>query len=96
MSGLGGKSNAKGIIKIRNKRLSNVVHQSAVSLMNHRIREVYKLFSREIRKRKSNIESYIVVVKRLLFHVFSIMKNHKPYKERMAGGRPAFSGNIEA
>lgn len=62
--------------------------------MNHRNREFYDLFNREIGKGKTNTEAYIVVGKRLLFHVFSMMKNHKPYRERISKGRrpPRFTG----
>jgi transposase len=92
MTGSGGKSHAKKLTKIRNEHLSNAIHQSAVSLVNHRNREFYELFSREIRKGKTNTEAYIVVGKRLLFHVFSIMKNKKPYRERISKeGRPYVS-----
>ncbi len=87
MNGSGGKSNAKGITKIRNEHLSNAVHESAISLVLHRNKEFYELFTREIRKGKTNTEAYIVVGKRLLFHVFSMMKNHRPYRERLYQGK---------
>ena len=94
MTGSGGKSYAKKLTKIRNEHLSNAVHQSAVSLVNHRNREFYDLFNREIDKRKTNTEAYIVVGKRLLFHVFSMMKNQKPYRERIPreSRPPRFTG----
>lgn len=84
MNGSGGKSNAKGITKIRNEHLSNAVYESAVSLVNHRNKEFYELLTREIRKWKTNTEAHIVVGKRLLFHVFSMMNNYKPYKRRLS------------
>ena len=87
MTGSGGKSYAKKLTKIRNEHLSNAIHQSAVSLVNHRNREFYVLFDREINKRKTNTEAYIVVGKHLLFHVFSMMNNHKPYRERISRER---------
>ena len=87
MTGSGGKSYAKKLTKIRNEHLSNAIHQSAVSLVNHRNREFYVLFNREINKRKTNTEAYIVVGKHLLFHVFSMMNNHKPYRERISRER---------
>ena len=45
--------------------------------------EFYEIFNREIRKGKKVPQAYIVVGRRLLYHVFSIMKNHKPYRERL-------------
>ena len=87
MTGSGGKSYAKKLTKIRNERLSNAIHQSAVSLVNHRNREFHDLFNRVIDKRKTNTEAYIVVGKRHLFHVFSMMNNHKPYRERISRER---------
>ncbi len=87
MSGSGGKSYATGITRIRNEHLSNAVHESAVSLVLHRNHEFYELFNREMGKKKSRTEAYIVVGKRLLFHVYSMMKNQKPYRERKPGNR---------
>lgn len=83
MTGSGGKSYAKKVTKIRNSHLSNAIYESAVSLVMHKNHEFYDLFKREIDKKKTNTEAYIVVGKRLLYHVFSIMKNGKPYKERI-------------
>ena len=59
--------------------------KSAASLVVHRNKEFYNLFTRELGKKKSKTEAYVVVAKRLLFHVHSIMKNRKPYKERKPG-----------
>ena len=85
MSGSGGRSRSTGIIKIRNSHLSNAVYESAVSLVLHRNKEFYDLFNRELTKKKSRTEAYVVVGKRLLFHVYSMMKNEKPYRERKPG-----------
>ncbi len=39
-------------------------------------------------KGKNPTQAYIVVGKRLLYHVYSIMRNKKPYRERRpVGGR---------
>ena len=48
-------------------------------------KEFYDISNREIGKKKSNVQAYIAVSKRLLFRIYSIMKNHKPYKEKMVG-----------
>ena len=87
MTGSGGKSHPRGITRVRNEHLSNASYESAVSLVTHRNGEFYNLFTRELEKRKSRTEAYVVVAKRLLFHVYSIMKNGKPYKERKPGKR---------
>ncbi|MGC8699337.1 MAG: IS110 family transposase [Candidatus Acidifodinimicrobium sp.] len=84
MTGSSGSSHSTGITKIRNSHLSNAVHESAVSLVLHRNREFFDLFTREISKKKSPTEAYIVVGKRLLYHVYSIMKNKRPYRERLS------------
>ena len=87
ISGSGGKTNATGITRIRNPHLSHAVYESAVSLVKHRSPEFLEIFQREIRKGKKPTQAYIVVGKRLLYHVHSIMKNHKPYRERRPKGR---------
>lgn len=87
MSGSGGKTRATGVSKIRNQHLSNAVYESAVSLVMHRSPEFMAIFNREIKKGKKPTQAYIVVGKRLLYHVYSIMKNHKPYRERMPKGK---------
>ena len=94
MAGSGGKINARGVTRIRNPHLSNTVHESAVSLVAHRTPEFVDIFNREIKKGKKPTQAYIVVGKRLLYHIHSIMKNRKPYRERRpAGGEgPASNG----
>ncbi len=96
MSGSGGKVRATGITRTRNSHLSNAVHESAVSLVVHRNHEFYELFSRETMKKKSRTEAYVVVGKRLLFHVYGIMKNAKPYRERKPGNTGGGSVPMEA
>lgn len=86
ITGSGGKVAATGVSKIRNPHLSNAVHESAVSLVMHRTPEFMEIFNREIRKGKKPTQAYIIVGKRLLYHVFSIMKNQKPYRERRPRG----------
>ena len=85
MTGSGGKSYSKGVTHVRNKYLGNAVYESAVSLVMNKNGEFYNVFNREIGKKKSTVEAYIAVAKRLSFHVYSIMKNNKPYKERKVG-----------
>lgn len=82
MTGSSGKSHQTGITKVRNEHLSNAVHESAVSLVAHKNKEFYDLFNRELQKKKSRTKSYVVVGKRLLFHVYSVIRNGKPYRER--------------
>ena len=85
IEGSGSKTHSKGITHVRNKFLSNAVYESAISLVMNKNKEFYDIFNREIGKKKSNVQAYIAVSKRLLFHIYSIMKNHKPYKEKMVG-----------
>ena len=87
ITGSGGKTHPAGITRVRNKYLSNAVYESAVSLVTHRSGEFLDLFNRELVKKKSRTEAYIVVAKRLLFHVYSIMKNDRAYRERKPGKR---------
>ena len=94
MSGSAGKIRANGISRTRNSHLSNAVHESAVSLVLHRNHEFYELFTRELMKKKSKTEAYIVVGKRLLFHIHSMMKNSRPYRERKPGNSDRGRGSL--
>ncbi len=85
MTGSGGKSYPVGITRTRNRYLSNAAYESAVPLVTHRNKEFYDLFTREIGKKKSKTEAHVVVAKRLLFLVYSMMKNGKHYRERKPG-----------
>ena len=78
----------------RNSHLSNAVHESAVSLVLHRNHEFYELFTRELMKKKSKTEAYIVVGERLLFHIYSMMKNSRPYRERKPGNSDKGRGSL--
>ncbi|EQB67165.1 MAG: transposase [Thermoplasmatales archaeon E-plasma] len=83
MSGSGGKNHATGISKISNSYLSNSVYESARSLVNHNNEEFVKIYEREIGKGKKKKQAYIIVARRLLYHVYSMMKNEKPYRVRL-------------
>lgn len=87
VSGSAGKSHATGLSKNRNPYLSQAIHESSVSLVTWKNREFQKIYQREIEKGKKPTQAYIVVGRRLLYHIFSIMKNSKPYRERMPRGR---------
>ena len=82
MSGSGGKNQATRISRISNSYLSNSVYESARSLVNHKNEEFMKIYEREIEKGKKKQE-YIIVARRLLYHVYSMMKNEKPYRVRL-------------
>ncbi len=84
MEGSGGESHAVGISRIRNLYLSNAVYECSISLVNHKNREFLDIFNREIKKGKKTTQAYIIVGNRLLKHVYSILKNKKPYKQRLA------------
>lgn len=83
MKGSGGKSFSSGSSKIRNPHLSNSVYECAVSLVLHKNPEFLAIYQREIDKKKKPTQAYIVVGKRFLYHIYSIMKNEKPYRERI-------------
>ena len=82
MSGSGGKNQATRISRISNSYLSNSVYESARSLVNHKNEEFLKIYEREIEKGKKK-QAYIIVARRLLYHVYSMMKNEKPYGVRL-------------
>ena len=83
MVGSGGKDYATGISKIRNSHLSNTVYESARSMVNHKNEEFLMIYEREVNKGKNKKQAYIIVSRRLLYHIFSIMKNKKPYRVRL-------------
>lgn len=94
LSGSAGKIRANGISRTRNSHLSNAVHESAVSLVLHRNHEFYELFTRELMKKKYKTEAHIVVGKRVLFQIHSMMKNSRPYKERKPGNSDRGRGSL--
>ena len=83
MSGSGGKDHATGISRIRNSYLSNSIYESARSLVHHKNEEFLKIYEREIGKGKKKKQAYIVVSRRMLYHIYSMMKNKKPYRVRL-------------
>lgn len=86
MEGSGGKNHATGLSKNRNPYLSHAVHQSVISLVKWQNGEFFEIYQREIDKGKKDTQAYIVVGRRLLYHIFSIMKNNKPYRDRLPVG----------
>ena len=83
MTGSGGKDHATGISRIRNSYLANSVYESARSLVNHKNEEFLMIYEREIKKGTKKKQAYIVVSRRLLYHIYSIIKNKKPYRARL-------------
>ena len=83
IKGSGGRVTATGVTKVRNLYFSNTVYESSISLVAHRNHEFLSVFNREIRKRKKPTQAYIVVGKRLIHHIYSIMKNNRPYRANM-------------
>ena len=53
-----------------------------MSLVNKKNEEFLKIFDREIAKGKKKTQAYVVVSRRLLYHVYSMLKNKKPYRKR--------------
>ena len=86
MKGSGGRNRAIGLSKVRNPHLSNAIYECAVSLVRHGNEEFLDIFNREINKGKNNKQACVIVGRRLLYHIFTIMKNRKPYRQRLPGG----------
>ena len=80
MVGSGGKDHAKGLSRVRNPHLANAIHESAVSLVFRRNKEFFDIFQKEVNRGKEPTQAYVIVGRRLLYHVFTIMKNKKPYR----------------
>ena len=91
MTGSGGKNHAGGISRIRNPHLSNAAYETAVSLVANRNEEFFKIFEMEMAKGKERTQAYMVVSRRLLYHVYSILKNKKPYRQRIPAEREGVS-----
>ena len=85
-TGGAGKSCARKLTKVRNEYLSNAILESSIKLVGVSGREFLNLYLSEIKNGKKATQVYVVVGRRLLFHVFSNMKNRKPYRERIARG----------
>ena len=81
--GSGGKTQSTRSSRIRNPHLSNTIYECAVSLVLHRNAEFIEIYNREINKGKKSTQAYIVVGKRLIHHIYSMMKNGKPYRCRI-------------
>lgn len=71
-----------GPTKISNHYLRETVSVCAKSLALHSD-EFMAVYAREKMKGKSDTQAYIIVGNRLLYHVFTILKNKKPYRKRM-------------
>ena len=78
MSGTGGKDRATGISRIRNSYLADSVYESTRSLVHHKNEEFLMIYEREIKKGKKRKQAYIVASRRLLYHIYSMMKNKNP------------------
>ena len=91
MTGSGGKNHAGGISRIRNPHLSNAAYETAVSLVANRNEEFFKISEMEMAKGKERTQAYTVVSRRLLYHVYSILKNKKPYRQRIPTEREGVS-----
>ena len=87
MEGSAGMARAKRISKIRNPHLSNAIHESAVSLVYHKNKEFSEIFQRAVNRGKEQTQAFVIVGRRLIYHVFTIMKNKKPYRRRLPTGK---------
>lgn len=68
--------------KIANHYLRNTVSVCARSLAHHS-EEFREIYYREKMKGKTDTQAYIIIGNRLLYHVFTILKNKKPYRKRL-------------
>ncbi len=91
MEGSGGRDHAKGLSRIRNPHLANAIHESAISLVLHRNKEFFDIFQKEVKGGKEPTQAYVIVGRRVLYHVFTIMKNRKPYRQRLPREREGVS-----
>ena len=96
--GSGGKSRSYGVDKGRNSHLAHTTYTVAVSLVKHNVPEFRAIYDREIAKGKANTQALFIVSKRWLYHTHSMLKNGKPYRERIPlgskrGNRESFSSS---
>ena len=68
---------------VSNHYLATAVSRYAVTLVLHNTREFKDVYDREMDKQKRVTQAYITVAKRLLYHIYSMAKNRKPYRERL-------------
>ena len=92
--GSGGKSRSYGVDKARNSHLARTAHMVAVSLVKHNVPEFRAIFDKEIARGRTKTQAYFIVSKRWLYHTHSMLKNSKPYRERMPLG--SMRGNRES
>ena len=68
--------------KIVNHYLRYIVSVCARSLAGHS-EEFREIYYREKMKGKKDTQAYIIIGNRLLYHIFTILKNKKPYRKRL-------------
>ena len=54
--------------------------------MKHNVLEFRAIYDREIARGRKNTQALFIVSKRWLYHTHSMLKNVKPYRERMPLG----------
>lgn len=85
-TGSAGKSRSYGVGRARNSYLANTAHKVAGSLVKHNVHEFRMIYDREIARGKKHSQALFIVSKRWLYHTHTILKNMKPYRERMPLG----------
>ncbi len=83
MKGSGGVAKGKRITRIRNAHLASTIYKASVSLVRSGNTEFRAVFDREISKGKSVKSAYTVVGNRFVDSIYSMLKNRKPYTERI-------------
>ena len=92
-SGSAGKSQSHGVARARNSHLARTAYTVAVSLVDHNVPES-TICDREIVRGRKSTQALFIVSKRWLYHAHSMLKNNRPYRERMHPG--SRRGNIES
>ena len=84
--GSGGKTHSYGVDRARNSHLARTTYTVAVSLVKHNVPEFRAIYDREIARGRKNTQALFIVSKRWLYHAHSMLRNDKPYRERMPLG----------
>ena len=83
MKGSGGQAKGKRITRIRNTHLASTIYNASVSLVRSGNTEFKAVFDREMSKGKPVKMAFTTVGNRLVDSIYSMLKNNKPYCERI-------------
>ena len=83
MKGSGGRAKGKHITRIRNSHLASTVYKASTCVVRAGDTEFKAVFDREISKGKPVKMAFTAVGNRLVDSIYSMLKNNKPYCERI-------------